>query len=133
VHHAAAVQLGDRPGEVEGDARQLAGGQRLRRAGQARAADVDEQDRARVPRRVRRLRDAGRAAQPFEDRPLVPQPARRVRAQRLLADDRAAAEPQARDARTRAGMQDLGPGCEVRVAQRPRPFGGSSTPSRSPV
>ena len=110
VHHTPAVHLRDRPGQVHRKPDQVIDGQRLRQLDRARAADVDQHDRARIRRRVRQLRDPRRAAQPLEHRQLVLQPPLRVRSQRLLADDRAAGEEQPRDAR--AFARDAALRCE---------------------
>ena len=116
VHHPPAVHPRHRPGQLHREPDQVLDGQRRRQPGQARATDVRQHDRPRVPRRLHQLRDPRDAAQPLQDRQLVPQPPVRVRPQRLLADDRAPREEQPGHPRAFALVQrsrpepaDLGP------------------------
>ena len=52
VHHAPAVHPRHRPGQLHRQPDQLIDGQRLRQLRQARATDVLQHDRPRVPRRI---------------------------------------------------------------------------------
>ena len=58
VHHTPAVHFRDRAGQVQRKREEVIDGHRLRHLDRARAADVDQRDRARRRRRVRQLRDS---------------------------------------------------------------------------
>ena len=119
VHHTPPVHPRHRPGQPHRQPDQLVDGQRLRQPGQARAADVRQHDRPRVPRRLHQLRHPVDTAQPLQDRQLVPQPPLRVRPQRLLADDRAPGKEQPSHPRALALVHDLGPNGRISARQHP--------------
>ena len=101
------------------------------RLGQAGAADVCQHDRPRVPRRVQQLRDPDDTAQPLQHRHLVPQPPRRVRAQRLLADDRASRHEQPSHPRAGGLVHTARPPPPGPAARRP-PYDTSAARSGAP-
>jgi hypothetical protein len=154
MHHAAAVHLGHRPGQLRGKLDLLADGEQGRPLSEARVPGVLHDDRVRVIRRVDQLGDPRNAAEPFEHRDLVSEPVVCVRSQRLLADHRAPGYSEARDARAVARVDELAssalngrhqrsrrhgtrPHRGANAQSRPRPSGrcpraGGRHPCRSP-
>ena len=76
VHHPPPVHPGHGPRQRHRQPDQLIDRQRLHQRRQARAADVRQHDRVRIPRRIHQLRDPVHPAQPLEHRPLMLQPPR---------------------------------------------------------
>ena len=119
VHHPPPVHPGHGPRQRHREPDQVIDRQRLHQRRGARAANVGEHDRVRIPRSIHRLRDPVQPAQALEHRPLMLEPPDRVRPQRLLTDHRPPRQEQPGHPRAPALVQGLGSNRRIAVRQHP--------------